>query len=98
VTARFAAAQARANAAVIRHLANTEAEIMGATVPGLFDQGYAEGVAGLVSGSNLAFTCLADAVPEIERGEDVTIGEDGFTVAGVEPDGTGLVRLVLLRA
>lgn len=106
MTAPFAAAQARANSAVLRHLANAEAALDGgAAVPVLFDNAYARAdVGGLgMESTQPAVTLATASVPASPRGKPVVVtssvhGVLEFTIARHEPDGTGMSVLLLEEA
>jgi hypothetical protein len=94
----FAALEALVNRAVREHLANAEATFGTATVYGLYRQTYAEELSGMAAGASLVFECEAADVPGIEYGSALSIAGTSYTVASVEPDGTGWMRLILQRA
>ena len=48
-----------------------------------------------VSGSAPVLRIVAADAPSVAQGDDVVIGATSYTVAGVEADGIGMVRLVL---
>ena len=73
----------------------TAAVIGTATVHGLFDRRYVE--SNDTAGYKPVFMCAESDVSDIEQGDAVTIASVGYTVASVEPDGTGMVRLVLME-
>jgi len=74
------------------------ATVAGSPVRGFFDMPYSEGIAGLVAGASMSLMCKAADVPGADRGDAVAIGATNYTVAGVEPDGHGLVKLLLMKA
>ena len=70
----------------------------GVPVTGIFDSGYQATQLGLdvgVEGARYAFTCAAAAVPTAAQGQTLTIGAVVYTIRSVQPDGTGLVLLLL---
>jgi hypothetical protein len=92
----FAALETRANDAVLWHLSNAAATLPStAVVRGIFDNGYSE-VLG-VAGSEPSFTARTSDVSGLSYGSVINIGGNNHTVRVVEPDGTGLTRLVLER-
>lgn len=68
----------------------------GVGVRGLFDRKYTETLE--TAGYAPVFTCAAADVSDIAQGDPLTIDGTAYTVVSVEPDGTGLVRLVLGEA
>ncbi len=107
---RFTAAQDRLNKAVIAHLSNEEALLVGTPVAGLFDNGYAQSDVGLsgMSGSKPSWTVATADVPlhvvqwfvSYSPPIDpldllVTLQGTTYKIVGHEPDGTGLSRLLL---
>jgi hypothetical protein len=92
----FAAIEARVNAGVHSRLANATATIDGTdTVDGVFDNGFTASLGGLVEDAAPSFRCLTTQVPAVAHGTPVTINAVDYTVIGVQPDGTGAVRLLL---
>lgn len=63
------------------------------SVSGIFRNGYAE-INGMETLTPL-FLCAANTVSDVTNGAKLTINSVNYTVRGVQPDGTGLVRLVL---
>lgn len=67
----------------------------GATsVNGIFDAAYADPL-GVAEGSKPAFTCEAAAVTGVKHGDTMIINATTYKVRGVQPDGTGVVVIVL---
>ena len=64
-----------------------------ANVIGIFEDRYVE-VSGVES-VKPTFTCSAAEVTGIAHGSTITINALVYTVKGVQPDGTGVVLLVL---
>ncbi len=67
------------------------------TVNGIFDDEYFEvgiGTPG-VEGSQPSFICRAADVSAAVQGDTLLIGSTTYTVVNVQPDGTGMIRLVL---
>ena len=44
------------------------------------------------------FTCSAADVLGVAQGQALTVNSTAYTVAGVQPDGTGVVKLILSEA
>lgn len=95
MTARFAAAQARLNQAVFRHLPNETAVLDGNAVDVIFDRNYLA-VDGMGSTSPAA---LADSelVATATQASTMVVRGNTYRVRSIEPDGTGstLLRLEL---
>jgi hypothetical protein len=70
------------------------AVVGGVTVVGIFDNYYAE-LMGITAGSSPTLIAKAADCSDAAVGNAVTVGTVGFTVASVEPDGSGLVVLRL---
>jgi hypothetical protein len=76
-----------------------EAELEdGATIDGILDEEYAEALG--IAGSAPVFLCRSADVAELTLLENdrLTIGGTVYEVANIEPDGTGMTKLVLERA
>jgi len=68
------------------------ATLDGAAVRGIFDNQAAEAF-GMVSGTNPVF--LLPSAAAASQGQTLVVGAAFYTVAKVEPDGTGMDRLQL---
>lgn len=68
-----------------------------ATVPVIFDAAYADAI-GIVAGTSP--TCLAASadVSAAAVGGAITINAVAYIIAEIQPDGTGLTRLMLQEA
>jgi len=64
-----------------------------ATVNGIFSHEYVD-IEG-VEGERPTFTCVESDVSGIAHGDALTVNATVYTIAGVQPDGTGIVLLVL---
>lgn len=96
--APFAALESRLNSAVFARIANAEVSIDGgAAFGGIFDDGYAVGSVGPLgmAGAQPAVLVPADQVPAAPVGRPIAVRGVAYTVAAVEPDGTGCARLLL---
>lgn len=74
------------------------ATYQGATsVTGIFENEYLEldGDSVGAASSEPRFLCQASDVPNVAHGHSIVINGVSYQVCGVEPDGTGLVRLAL---
>jgi|CXWL01.1.fsa_nt_gi hypothetical protein len=95
----FAAAQARANASVFKHLANARATFGGRSFDILFRNAYAAALNGMLESANPQAQALDSDVLGLVQGDTLFVGDTftgtNYTVANVQPDGTGLTHLVL---
>ncbi len=90
----FASLIASVNDAVIAHLANKVMVINGQEVEGIYTNGYDE--VGFTESSNPAFVAKAEHVVGIEHGmEAYAEGGEKYRVAGLRPDGDGMVAIEL---
>jgi hypothetical protein len=64
-------------------------------VRGIFNNGYAEALS--MAGSEPSFTAKSSDVSGLVYGNVIAIGGTNYTVRVLEPDGTGMTRLVLER-
>lgn len=99
----FAAAEARANAAVLRRLANATFDIGGQQHPCIFDNGHAVALGGPFDGMGVSttqprLTCATASLPADPVGATVVVGAASYVVAEHQPDGTGMSVLTLRRA
>jgi hypothetical protein len=71
-----------------------------ATVNGILHREFVDVTTqrGVINGYRPTFDCAAADLPEIERGDTVTIGGDEYEYVMQEPDGTGLTKLILKEA
>ena len=86
------------NAGVLAMLANATASINGQDVSGVFENESTVGL-GLVEGTRPVFTCNATEAASLAQGDDFDITYGSTTTTYVlgsrEPDGTGMVKLIL---
>jgi hypothetical protein len=96
-TNRFATLEAKANAALLRHLANAQATVAGVAVVGMFEDAYALGQAGPfgIATTQPRLTLATTAVPANPVGQACVVGSGTYTVAEHQPDGTGISVLLL---
>lgn len=101
MTASFAARETRLNSAVVRHLANADAEWLSLaggtkkTVPVIFDNSYGDAFSGLVGGQQPTAQGAAADFAGVANDDSLVIGGAEYIVTNVEPDGTGMVVLRL---
>lgn len=72
-----------------------DATLNGAPVRGIFDNAYGESF-GLVASSSPVFRLPSSIA--VATGQTLVIAATTYTVAGIEPDGTGLTLLRLEKA
>lgn len=76
-----------------------EGLLNGATVRGIFTNGYAEASGGIgMAGTSPTFLLPSDDVPSSPEGMPFSVKGISFVVALPEPDGTGMTTLYLERA
>lgn len=92
----FAALETSVNDAVMSHLANATATLNGVEVAGMFDNAYHVGDIGIgMASTQPAFTTLTANVVGEAVGQLLTINGTSYYVAAPEPDGTGMILLLL---
>lgn len=105
--ANFAALEARTAAAISRHLNNATALLLdtGDEVPVVFDNDSQSGLGGAFEtsqpsalGTTAALQCLAHGSRLMLPKAPGLPGYDTWAVVGIQPDGTGMTRLLLERA
>lgn len=74
----------------------TFAAIGSLAISGIFDRQYVEYAD--IAGNHPTFLCPSEQVSNIELGDEITINQKPYTVAAIQPDGTGLTLLVLHEA
>lgn len=65
----------------------------GVAVNGIFDAAYAGPLS--MDGSSPILWVKSASVPTVAQGDSVVVGATNYTVAGIEPDGTGITQLRL---
>jgi len=70
-----------------------DATVDGISVEGIFDAEYVESLE--VEETAPAFTCKTSDVTSAAHGDAVVVNATNYTIAGVEPDGTGMTKLIL---
>lgn len=71
------------------------ATVGGVAVRGIFNNGYAEALAGIVAGSAPILKCVQTDIAAVTRGTAVVVNGTSYTVAEIQDDGTGIRDLVL---
>ena len=92
----FASIETSLNAAALSALGNATAQIAGCAVGGMFDAFYADPLG--ISNSAPTFRALASELDDVAAGDTLSIGADNYTVREVQPDGRGMIALVLEAA
>lgn len=93
--APFAAIEQSINAEVLANLANATAAFGGTVVPVIFDNGYAQGLGGMVETSQPSCQLASTVAATLVQGSALTINAVAYQVKEVHPDGTGITTLVL---
>lgn len=88
-----AAIEAATALAAVAAFANCAATVGGVVVAGVFDNAYADPLG--FSGSTPSLLCASADVSTAAQGTAVAVNGVNYTVAGIEPDGTGMTRLLL---
>jgi len=76
--------------------AGTPATVKGTAVTGIFDAAYTEEFG--MAGTGPVLRIASADVPTVAQGDAVAVGSANYTVAAVEPDGTGVTLLRLQEA
>ena len=91
----FADIQTRINQAVNSHLSDARADFgNGLEADVLYDGGYVE-AQGMAAGYQPTILVLQSDIPGVKRGNFVKVKGIEYTVGDAQPDGTGMVLLVL---
>lgn len=105
--ANFAALEARTAVAISRHLNNAAALLLdtGAQVPVVFDNDSQAGLGGAFETSQPSALGTTADLHGLAHGSRLMLprapgvpGLDQWVVVGIQPDGTGMTRLLLERA
>lgn len=95
MVAPFAAIETATVANTVAALANVTATIGAVTgVEGIFDKDYSDAF-GITDGTRPVLLISATAAPAAAVGTSVTINAVTYTIAEIQPDGTGMTRLFL---
>ena len=65
----------------------------GIAIKGILDREYIE--TSMVSGFHPIFTCEAADVPGAAQGDAIIVDSVAYTIRETQPDGTGIMRLIL---
>jgi|GEM_PF-2540751 len=94
--APFAAIQQRANAAVMQRLANAVARVDGGEPFGvIFESPYGDAFGGDVDSRSPQCKGSAEMLGSLQRGDELHIDDRPYSVQSAQPDGDGLVLLLL---
>lgn len=77
------------------------ATLAAAAIPSgvIFDNAYREALDGhVVEGTMPTVLAVASEIPSVEHGQSLVVNATTYTVRGIEPDGVGMVRLMLEAA
>lgn len=69
----------------------------GQVVPVIFENPHGDGLAGFMESSQPTALGASAQLASLDHGSVVSIGGASWAVVGVQPDGTGMTRLVLER-
>lgn len=89
----FAALQTKLNSAQIKHLADKTLLVGGNEVTGIFNNNYVDPFN--VETMATMFFCKVSDVEYVKHEDIVIDGLKVYMVRGVQPDGNGMVRLIL---
>ena len=93
----FASIEASINNACIGALANVEATLAsGAKISGIFDNGAASSLD--TQGSDPSLTVKSSDIFALTYGNTISISGTSWKVQSIEPDGTGVTTIGLIRA
>jgi hypothetical protein len=92
----FASIETSINAAALSALGNATALVSGVAVGGMFDALYASPLG--MSNSAPTFTALASDLDAVVSGDSIVISGTTYTVREIQPDGRGMIALVLETA
>jgi hypothetical protein len=96
MAAPFAALEARTASAVLRRLSNADATLPGGVVvPVVFDAPHADALGGLMESSKPTVLGRTADLSAIDHDAELSIDGNVWRVVGVQPDGTGMTRLML---
>jgi hypothetical protein len=101
--APFAAIEQRVNDATMRRLSNAQAtattkfgEVI--TLPVIFDNAYADALGGFAESSGPSALVQSALVQDLVHGSQIEISARTWAIVEIQPDGTGMTRLVLEKA
>lgn len=69
------------------------ATVGGASVTGIFDDAYADALG--IAGSGPTLLLPSASAASASLGASCVVGAVSYTVSGIQPDGTGMTRLML---
>lgn len=90
----FAAIETATASAAVAALANASATLGGGTVSGIFDAAFLD-TFGIVANTSPALLIKSTDIGTAAVGSNVVIGATTYTIAEIQPDGTGMTRLML---
>ena len=96
----FAALKTRVNAAAFAKLADAVTTISSVDIDVIFDNDYEladTGFSGFAA-SAPAIHCLASDVSTVVNDQSILVDGNAYKIAGIEPDGDGIVTLVLKKS
>ena len=90
----FAAIEAATATSAVAALSNATMTLGAASVAVIFDAAYLD-TFGIVADTSISVAAVTSAVTAAAVGGTVTIGAVTYTIAEIQPDGTGMTRLML---
>lgn len=69
------------------------ATVDGSSVNGIFGNAFV--LVDFIESDKPVFDCASADIVGVVHGDTVTIGSDTYKVRGIQPDGTGMTRLIL---
>lgn len=90
-----AAIEAASAAHALAAFSNCTATLDGSSISGIFDNGNATGLNGLMLGTNPVFLCATADMSGDARGKTLVANSVSYTVREAKPDGTGFSTLEL---
>jgi polygalacturonase len=73
----------------------TTAALNSIAVDGIFDAQYYGALNDVFESAKPAFTCAVSDVPTVAQGDTLVIGSTTYKVRNLQPDGTGIMVLIL---
>jgi len=96
MTTPFASLQSRVTVSIAEKLANETMTINAAAVDGILTSEYV--TVEFVESKKPVFLCKSSDVVGVAHGDDVVASDStAYKVRGIQPDGTGITKLILER-
>lgn len=91
-----AAIEAATAANAVAAFANCTVTVGGVSVAGIFDDAYLDPLG--IAGSQPSLLCASADVSTAAQGTAVVVNAVSYTVGSIQPDGSGMTRLLLQEA